>query len=52
MKKKEKKVMRVESGRGQNEEERKKTRFAICKNVLSTLLFLTGSLALHFKDDL
>jgi hypothetical protein len=43
-----KKVMRFESKRGQNEEKWKKN--AICN--LKKRIFFTGSLALHFKDDL
>jgi hypothetical protein len=41
--------MRFESRRGQNEEERKKTRFAICKNVLSLLLFFDWFFGFAFQ---
>jgi hypothetical protein len=44
--------MKFESRRVQNEEIKKKTRFAIPKNVFSLLLFFGWSLSLHFKDDL
>jgi hypothetical protein len=45
--------MRFESKRCQNEENAKKTHFAIRENVFSLLLFfLAGPLLLHFKDAL
>jgi hypothetical protein len=46
------KVMRFESRRGQNEEERKKHILQFVKMYFLYCPFLTGSLALHFKDDL